>query len=199
MAEAAGALYLMHSVSPSGRRKDGPRQDDCEPGDFPGLVLLCSRCRAGHVSFAALAGAGRLIERFSDPDPLAGRREIFQAARAMIAQSCRWKGYGLGTFASVYPQFAEFDSGKSIDHAHSDWLEWTAEGGWPYVAAWLALAAWSIGPAIRSVWGLGVVGVFLHALVDYPFARFGVSAWAFLLIGLLAREDMPRQNNVARE
>jgi hypothetical protein len=29
----------------------------------------------------------------------------------------------------VYPAFATFDPGVIVNQAHSDWLQWTAEGG----------------------------------------------------------------------
>jgi O-Antigen ligase len=141
----------------------------------------------GVLAFAAVAGAGTLAHRLAQRDPLQVRREIYSSAMAMIAQR-PWLGYGLGTFATVYPEFAEFDSGATVEHAHNDWLEWTAEGGIFYAAMWAAMVIWAVRPALRSVWGLGVLAVFLHALVDYPFARVGVSAWAFLLMGALARE-----------
>jgi len=47
------------------------------------------------------------------------------------------------------------------------------------------LAVAAARPALRSIWGIGIVAVFLHALVDYPFARFGVAAWLFILVGAL--------------
>ena len=134
--------------------------------------------------FAGLAGVGTLWGRLGDRDPLQYRREIYGSAVEMI-RAHPWKGYGLGAFAAVYPEFATFDSGAAVDHAHSDWLEWAAEGGLPFAGLWLALAI-SLAPrAVRSVWGLGVLAIFLHAAVDYPFARFGVSAWVFLFCGAL--------------
>jgi O-antigen polymerase len=136
------------------------------------------------LAMGAVAGGGTLLGRLADRDPLRYRREIFQSTAAMIADR-PWQGFGLGTFRTVYPQYASFDSGAIVEHAHNDWLEWASEGGVPFAAAWIALAACVCGPAIRSVWGLGVVAVFLHALVDYPFARFGISAWVFILIGAL--------------
>ena len=136
------------------------------------------------LAFAILAGAGFLIERFTDSDPLRVRREIYQATGAMIAAR-PWTGYGLGTFASVYPEFARFDPGATVEHAHSDWLEWSAEGGFSYALLWLLLAVAAARPARRSVWGIGVPAVFLHALADDPFARLGVSAWVFVLAGAL--------------
>jgi O-antigen ligase len=139
---------------------------------------------AGAIVFAALAGGDTLIQRFHDSDPLQYRREIFASSVAMIANR-PWTGYGLGTFATVYPEFATFDAGAVVEHAHNDWLEWASEGGWPYAAVWLLLALAAVRPALRSIWGIGVVAVFLHALVDYPFARFGVAAWLFILVGAL--------------
>ena len=139
---------------------------------------------AGAIVFAALAGGDTLIQRFDDSDPLQYRREIYASSLAMIAER-PWTGYGLGTFATVYPEFATFDAGAVVEHAHNDWLEWAGEGGWPYAATWLLLAVAAARPALRSIWGVGIVAVFLHALVDYPFARFGVAAWLFLLVGAL--------------
>jgi len=51
---------------------------------------------------------------------------------------------------------------------------------------WLILALAISVPAVRSIWGIGILAVFLHALVDYPFARFGLTAWNFTLIGALS-------------
>jgi O-antigen ligase len=101
-----------------------------------------------------------------------------------------WTGFGLGTFSTVYPAYAHFDVGLTVDHAHNDWLEWAAEGGIVFAFFWLGLALWTLRPALRSVWGIGVVGTFLHCSVDYPFARFGISAWALILIGMLARTEV---------
>ncbi len=133
---------------------------------------------------AALAGGEVLVHRFHDSDPFRDRREIFESSLQMIAAQ-PWTGYGLGNFSTVYPEFARFDPGAVIEHAHNDWLEWATEGGWPYAAVWMLLAISVTRPAFRSVWGIGVPAVFVHALVDYPFARFGVSAWLFILAGAL--------------
>ena len=82
--------------------------------------------------------------------------------------------------------FAHYDDGTYVNRAHNDWLQWTMEGGLFFSAFMLIVFIWSIRPAIQSVWGLGVIAVCLHALVDYPFARFGVCGWYFALIGMLA-------------
>jgi O-antigen ligase len=138
----------------------------------------------GVTAFAALAGGQVLVHRLEAPDPFRDRREIFRSSLEMIAAR-PWTGYGLGTFATVYPEFARFDPGATVEHAHNDWLEWATEGGWPYAAAWMLLAVSVMRPALRSIWGIGVPAVFLHALVDYPFARLGITAWVFILAGAL--------------
>jgi len=150
----------------------------------PGIVLVFAT-----ILFAALPGIGELMGRLTSADPYQGRREIAQSTLAMIG-SRPWTGFGLGTFSTVYPAYAVFDAGKSVEHAHNDWLEWASEGGAGFALAWIGLAVWSVRPAVRSVWGIGVLGCFLHCCVDYPFARFGISGWALILLGMLARTDL---------
>ena len=152
------------------------------------LILLFA---AGVIIFASLAGGEVLLHRLQDSDPFRDRREIFASSLAMIAAR-PWTGYGLGNFDTVYPEFARFDPGAVVEHAHNDWLEWATEGGWPYAALWMLLAISLLRPALRSIWGIGVPAVFLHALVDYPFARLGVAAWLFILIGGLESNGRPK-------
>lgn len=147
-----------------------------------GLVLATA-------AFAAMPGIGTLAGRLTEPDPYQVRREIAHSTVHMIA-SRPWTGFGLGTFPVVYPEYALFDVGQSVEHAHNDWLEWAAEGGLGFAILWIGLALWSARLALLTGWGIGVLGCFLHGLVDYPFARFGVSAWIFLLLGMLAATDL---------
>jgi O-antigen ligase len=148
----------------------------------PSLAL---RFGALVLALAALAGAGTLLGRLRDPDPLRYRREIAASTLKMIAEH-PWRGFGLGTYVHVYPAYATFDPGAVVEHAHNDWLEWAAEGGLPLALLWLILAVGLAAPAVRSVWGLGILAALLHALVDYPFARFGLTAWNCALIGALS-------------
>jgi O-antigen ligase len=143
---------------------------------------------AATMLLAGLAAAGELGGRILQSAPFQYRREMAQSALVMIAER-PWSGFGLGTFETVYPAYARFDNGAVVEHAHDDWLEWASEGGLPFSAVWVFLALSALRPAVRSVWGLGVPAIFLHALVDYPFARFGVTAWVFALIGALAGEE----------
>ena len=161
------------------------------------LVFLLQR-RAGSaagpwVTMAVLASAFSVIlgyqlvcDRFlNDADPLLLRREFVQSSLAMIrAQPLH--GFGLGAWPSAYKAFAMIDTGAVANHAHNEWIQWAAEGGLPVFAVMAAIFVLSLPAALRSVWGLGIVAVFLHALIDYPFLRPGLAAWIFVWVGALA-------------
>ena len=137
------------------------------------------------LSLVAVAGFDRVVERLKSPDQLAARRQINEASIDMI-KAHPGIGWGLGTYVPVYPRFARYDDGTYVNHAHNDWLEWSAEGGVLFAGLMLVVFLWTLLPAWRSVWGIGVIFVCINALVDYPFARLAVCGWYFALVGMLA-------------
>jgi hypothetical protein len=143
-----------------------------------GVVLLVA-------VFTAVVGWGTVWERLRTSDPFVVRREFARSSIRMIADR-PWFGSGLGTWPVVYPEYAIIDIGRFANRAHCDWLEWTADGGLPFGIAMATLLLWCFVPAFRSVWGIGVVAVFLHATVDYPFSRPALSAWIVVMVALLA-------------
>jgi len=144
------------------------------------LMLTTGTLLAAAAVFTAVVGWGRLLERLRYPDPFVHRREMLLSSLEM-AKERPWMGFGLGTYQEAYPAYALFDIGRIVNHAHNDWAEWLAEGGVPFLAITLVFAALTVGPAIRSVWGLGLLSVYLHALVDYPMQRLGLALWIFVL------------------
>jgi membrane-bound metal-dependent hydrolase YbcI (DUF457 family) len=48
------------------------------------------------------------------------------------------------------------------------------------------LLIWSLRPAFRSIWGLGLIAVFLHAFVDYPFSRPALGSWPIVILAMLS-------------
>lgn len=153
------------------------------------FLAFCTKRVSGRFLFtaallAALLGTATLRARFNERDPLLYRREIALSAVGMIMER-PWTGFGLGSFPRIYPSYARFDSGARVDHAHNDWLEWAVEGGIGYTLAWLWLSGQAIAVAFRHPWGIGIAGLTLHSLVDYPHARTGITAWLFILIGAL--------------
>ncbi len=138
------------------------------------------------VLFSSIAGWQEVRTRSLAPDPYGGRRELAVSTLHMIAER-PWVGFGLGTWPVTYPQYASIDLGLVANRAHSDWLEWTAEGGIPFGLAMASLFIWCLSPALRTVWGLGVVAVFLHAAVDYPFSRPALGSWPILVVAMFSR------------
>ena len=134
------------------------------------------------VGFALVVGPQFLYARFQQPDAFAVRRELLSSTSTMFRTE-PWHGFGMGTWPWVYPQFALIDTGEVANHAHNEWAQWAAEGGIPVLAGMLVLAVWSGWSAKRHFWALGVIAVFCHSLVDYPFLRIGLAAWIFVLIG----------------
>jgi O-antigen ligase len=135
--------------------------------------------------FTIVVGWESVWSRFWMPDPMAVRRELVLSTIRMAA-SHPWLGTGLGTWPTVYPRYAIFDIGRFANQAHNEWLQWTAEGGFPLGVMLVSLFVWSLRPAFRSVWGLGVVAVFLHAIVDYPFSRPALGSWTIVILSLVA-------------
>jgi hypothetical protein len=74
-----------------------------------------------------------------------------------------------------------------VNQAHNDWVQWADEGGLPFLILMLAIAAWSVRPAVESVWGVGILCVWIHGLLDYPMQqRPALAAFFFALLGALS-------------
>jgi O-antigen ligase len=140
------------------------------------LTLSCA--------FTFATGYQHVVQKLQRPDQLSSRRLINEASLHMI-ESRPLSGWGLGAYVPVYKMFALYDDGTWVNQAHNDYLEWAAEGGIPYACILLVLIGWSLLPAVRSVWGLGLIAFCLHAAVDYPFARLGTCGWYFALAAML--------------
>jgi O-antigen ligase len=90
-------------------------------------------------------------------------------------------GWGLDTFADVYPQFRTFYTNQTVNRTHNDYLELLTETGLSgfAIGMWFLVAA--LRPAIRKArtWSadvngsvalaalLGISGILVHSLVDF--------------------------------
>ena len=129
-----------------------------------------------------------LGERLQEANPYALRWKLVESSVAMLRDR-PWMGFGLGTWPAAYPGYALYDDGTLVNQAHNDWLQWAVEGGVPFFAMMLAIATWTVRPAARSLWGIGLLAVFLHCLIDYPMQqRPALAAFFFALLGILAGE-----------
>ncbi len=168
--EVLGVLLLLHL------RKGNP-------GRRIRFAVLMLAVATGVLTL--IVGFETASARFSSEPLTIGRIQFAVSTVHMIAAH-PWAGWGLGCWPAVYPAFATFDPGVIVNQAHSDWLQWTAEGGLPVGLAMLCLALWGIRPALRSIWGVGVLAVLIHALFDYPFSRPAIGAWPILILSMVA-------------
>jgi hypothetical protein len=156
-------------------------------GRHAGVVL--ARIAALLVFFTLIVGWQAVWNRFLQPDPMAFRRELDISSVRMIGDY-PWTGAGLGTWPTAYPKYAILDAGVFANQAHCDWLQWTAEGGIPFGIAMVLLFVWSLRLGFRTIWGLGIVSVFLHACVDYPFSRPALGSFFVVMLALLAARQV---------
>jgi len=142
------------------------------------------------AAFTLAVGWERVWLRLQQNDPYLVRREFLLAA-ADMAKHRPLIGYGLGTFPEVYQRYAIRDFPLYVNHAHNDWAEFAADGGFPFLLLVLIPFAAVVPAAVRNPWGLGLIAIMLHACVDFPFFHPGVPGWMFVLLALLYRSRIP--------
>jgi O-antigen ligase len=147
-------------------------------------VLLATLCTL--VVLGAVAGWDVIWKRLQEPNPYAVRKDFLLSSLEMVRDR-PLTGFGLGTWSEVYPGFARFDDGLFANQAHNDWAQWAAEGGIPFFLLMVGVVAVVVRPAFRSLWGLGLLAVFAHCLVDYPMQqRPALAAFFFALVGIVS-------------
>jgi len=152
------------------------------------LAWVFAQVIALAVAFTLIVGFQEVWSRFQQTNPYALRGKLTRSTLEMI-RGRPLMGYGLGTWQTVYPQFATFDNSLVANEAHNDWAQWTAEGGIFFGLALAAFAAAAGVLAWRTIWGLGVVFVFLHSFIDYPLREPVIAAILFVLIGAMLAAD----------
>ncbi len=169
----ASLLQVRASCAPIGRRWIG----------FAALV----------ITFTVIVGYQYVWDRFRGKgDPFEFRREFVESSVAMLKAE-PLHGYGFGTWPAAYRQYALLDTGMQVNHSHNEWIQWSAEGGIPAGGLMLAIFLICTPDAFRSIWGIGILAIFVHSLIDYPFLRLGLACWTFVLLGALAAYGRERR------
>lgn len=153
---------------------------------WPTRARLAGAVLAFPLGMALLSG-DHLWHKFRDPEPLLYRDQMWHSA-LRLWRTAPWIGHGLGTFERAYPAVATFDTGERIDHAHNDWLEGGAEGGVVLVTLLAAGFVYATRLTRLTPWLAGVPIAGLHALVDYPLARFPMWLWLITFMILASFE-----------
>jgi len=153
------------------------------------LMRGLAGCLAAIILLTAIVGWETIWNRLQEPNPYALRADLVRSSFEMIRDR-PWMGFGLGTWSTAYPAYAHFDDGKFVNQAHNDWIQWAVEGGAPFLLIMLAIVALIARPAVRSTWGVGILAVFVHCLVDYPMQqRPALAAFFFAMAGAIAANN----------
>jgi O-antigen ligase len=152
-------------------------------------------------AFVVWLGVGNAIQRFEQ----LGHGVSTQLRLSIYSDSTRiflahpWAGTGLGTLVVVYPGYASFYDGRTVDHAHNDYLELLADTGvigglfglsFIGVFFWRAIANFESAKrsfARTSIAGALVAGsgLLFHSLVDFNL-HIPSNALIFLLLACIA-------------
>lgn len=136
------------------------------------------------ITATLIVGSGILMHRFAENDPLAFRRRTLEAA-VRIIQARPWTGFGLGTWSTVYPAYSTYDELAFVNHAHNDWAEWAGDGGLPFAVLMALVALRAAWLCRRAPWGIGIISVFVHCLVDFPLQKPALMLWLVAILGCL--------------
>lgn len=117
-------------------------------------------------------------------------------------------GWGLDTFAEVYPQFRSFYTNQRVNRAHNDYLELLTDTGvlGLGIGIWFLIAA--LRPAIRKArtWSgdvngavalaalLAVSGILVHSFVDFNL-HIPANAMLFYVLCAVAADDTRFRNH----
>ena len=179
-------------------------------GVVAAAVFIVRFRRIRGARWAAAIGAGVLLallsvetaqapgERFfslrNDVTVEAGRPAAWRDAMGLVAKRPAF-GWGYGTFESIFPLVQSAHTDLHYSHAHSDWLEWTIEGGVPVLGAAIALLVLAlrgtrstrrdteIAATIPVACRAAIVAVALHAAWDFSLRIPSVAAAAAAVVG----------------
>ncbi|MBV8051603.1 MAG: O-antigen ligase family protein [Acidobacteriaceae bacterium] len=163
----------------------------------------------------AWLGGGELLRKVVKI-PAEMQAELSGGTRLSIDRDCitmflekPFTGWGLGTFAIVYPHFRSFYTNLLIDKAHNDYLQLLVETGaiGGLVMLWFLLSLYRTGIKKLEHWPsnaeadvnlaalLAITGILVHSFVDF---NLQIPANAALFFVLCAISGMPLHQRASR-
>jgi O-antigen ligase len=176
-------------------------------------VLLFTRRRRGYLQLSwklhaipllsmlviaiGLEGSSLLSQKLFRDHMFEGRSEISISAEKMIAAH-PITGYGLGSFAVVYPKYANFESTYFVNHVHDDYLEILAETGVVGLLLWGVTLAFALPAVLRAPWAFGILAILIHSGTDFPLYRLPVVALLAMVLAAALSRISPKSENRKR-
>jgi O-antigen ligase len=185
------------------------------------LVLILGVFLVLAIGLLARLGGAELMERMASIHSET-RMELSGAMRVDIDRDAIKMfehkpvlGWGLGTFAEVYPQFRSFYTDFFVDQAHNDYLQLLVEMGalggatilWflvtVYRTAFRKLKNWTVDTngAVGLAAILGITGILVHGFLDFNLQIPANAALFYVLCTIAAMEPrfgLTRRTNPRR-
>jgi O-antigen ligase len=153
-------------------------------------------------AFIAWLGVSNAIQRFEQLTHEGISRELrvsIYSDTLRIIHDHPWVGTGLGTLAVVYPHYASFYNGLTVDHTHNDFLELLANTGaigglcallflFLFLQKSLKHFVTAGTDSVRAITAGSLVaccGLLVHSLVDFNL-QIPSNALIFLLLSCIA-------------
>jgi len=159
------------------------------------------------LAFGSLAwlGGGELLQRVRSI-PTDMQTELSGGTRLSIDRDCLrmfqqkpLTGWGLGTFADVYPHFRSFYTNLRIDEAHNDYLQLLVETGvfGGLLMLWFLVSVFQSGVKKLQNWPsnseadvnlaglIAITGILVHSFVDFNLQIPANAALFFLLCAVV--------------
>jgi O-antigen ligase len=158
------------------------------------------------LMFLLWLGGKSLVQRFVSFKDEASYHTRIQVARDSIPmiKARPLTGWGLGTFATVYPRYRTFYAEVFFNAAHNDYVQVLAETGVLGFAAVLGFLAVVYARGFRKLRGpgldltqaatlaalLGVTGILVHSFADFNL-QIPANAATFCVVAAIAAASFP--------
>lgn len=149
-------------------------------------ILVCAAAAAALVGAVGTQRLSRRLETSALHAPSITQRRLLNLSSESMFRARPILGWGLGTWAQVYPVYARFNDGSTYAFAHNDYLQLLAETGVAGAACGLAFwGLWGWGfadrlrrpPERRRRWAeaqmlawasaIAIAGMLAHSWVDF--------------------------------
>ena len=144
------------------------------------VILAIARKPAATLLIAtaaliAIVGWDSLAARLQEQHPYYDRLQMLRSSADMFLDH-PLTGVGIGSWPIVFPYYARYDDGLFANQAHNDWAQAADEAGLPGLAAFALFFI-----LVLRQRKIGLIFVFLHAFVDYPFHNPQITALVCVL------------------
>lgn len=171
------------------------------------VTAAVAACWLVLFAYGAMMGFEEILARFDRLENDApGRFRLWEDMWRMLRDH-PWAGVGPGAFQEVHKVYQNhLAESQFAGHAHNDYLEWTAEWGWPAGLAGIG-ALWGLwmyglvrvvrarrrSPAVETIPAAGALAgtaaLMGHGWVDFPF-HMGANALVFWALAALAAAEI---------